>query len=25
VIRGVSIDFSWFDESWLDTVTRLLH
>jgi hypothetical protein len=25
VIRGVSIDFSWFDQSWLDTVTRLLH
>jgi capsular polysaccharide biosynthesis protein len=25
VMRGVSIDFSWFDESWLDTLTRLLH
>jgi capsular polysaccharide biosynthesis protein len=25
VIRGVSVDFSWFDESWVDSVTRLLH
>jgi len=25
VIRGVSIDFSWFDQSWLDALTRLLH
>jgi capsular polysaccharide biosynthesis protein len=25
VIEGVSIDFSWFDRSWLDALTRLLH
>ena len=24
VVNGVSIDFSWFDRSWLDAVTRLL-
>jgi uncharacterized protein involved in exopolysaccharide biosynthesis len=25
VIEGISIDFSWFDRSWLDAITRLLH
>jgi uncharacterized protein involved in exopolysaccharide biosynthesis len=25
VIEGVSIDFSWFDPSWFDAITRLLH
>ena len=25
VVNGVSIDFSWFDRSWLDALTRLLH
>ena len=25
VMRGVSVDFSWFDESWFDTLRRLLH
>jgi len=25
VIEGVSIDFTWFDRSWLDAITRLLH
>ncbi len=25
VIEGVSIDFSWFDRSWLDALSRLLH
>lgn len=24
VVNGVSIDFSWFDRSWLDALTRLL-
>jgi hypothetical protein len=25
VIIGISVDFSWFDRSWLDALTRLLH
>jgi len=25
VISGVSIDFSWFDRSWIDVITRILH
>ena len=25
VVNGVSVDFSWFDRSWLDALTRLLH
>ena len=25
VVEGVSIDFSWFDRSWIDGLTRLLH
>jgi uncharacterized protein involved in exopolysaccharide biosynthesis len=25
VIKGVSIDFSWFDRSWIDWLSRLLH
>ena len=25
VSKGVSIDFSWFDRSWLDAITRMLH
>lgn len=25
VIEGVSVDFTWFDRSWLDALTRVLH
>lgn len=25
VIKGISIDFSWFDRSWIDWLSRLLH
>lgn len=25
VIKGITVDFSWFDHSLIDTVTRLLH
>ena len=25
VIEGISVDFSFFDRSWLDALTRLLH
>ena len=25
VVEGISVDFSWFDRSWLDALTRLLH
>ena len=25
VIKGISIDFVWFDRSWVDALTRILH
>jgi len=25
VIKGISVDFSWFDRSWVDALSRLLH
>jgi hypothetical protein len=25
VMKGISIDFFWFDRSWIDAATRLLH